>query len=365
MVSSLSDEYLINATITRIVAFSIASIGCLIVLYYELKHRQSMTEKNKKKKRWLLVWSLLTIMCSTMSNVLFVVYALPTVCLYTTHLAVFTWGHKLVFLGLFQIRRLQMMFQEDRDQDQVKLERLFKALYCGAFLPVLCCILMMMAMTVEDHGEYGCIWTYQQFGYVVNWMWIFLYLGWDGTTLIFYIFKLSQYRRSVKEMMDNPDNDVLPHTKALYNKIKSALSKVILLTLVYEVTSTIVVLLTNVLNLTHNEYLVIVYYAVSSVDIFASGFVVYLMQKHNEKHYHAFLLVLNKLHLTFCCKTLAHDANERLIGNTASKTASGSTRTITVPRSMETTKQVSIGSINSISSSPGPNEPSSVQNDLT
>eukprot|EP01083_Nonionella_stella_P189636 701702_1 len=340
MVSSLSDEYLINATITRIVAFSIGSIACLIVLYYELKHRQSMTEKNKKKKRWLLVWSLLTILCSTMSNLLFVVYALPTVCLYTTHLAVFTWGHKLVFLGLFQIRRLQMMFQEDRDQDQVKLERLFKALYCGAFLPVLCCILMMMAMTVEDHGEYGCIWTYQQFGYVVNWMWIFLYLGWDGTTLIFYIFKLSQYRRSVK--------------------YKSALSKVILLTLVYEVTSTIVVLLTNVLNLTHNEYLVIVYYAVSSVDIFASGFVVYLMQKHNEKHYHAFLLVLNKLHLTFCCKTLARDANERLIGNTASKTASGSTRTITVPTSMETTKQVSIGSISS-----SPNQPSSVQNDLT
>eukprot|EP01083_Nonionella_stella_P006971 20176_1 len=365
MVSFLSEEYLINATITRIVAFSIASIGCLIVLYYELKHRQSISEKNKKKQRWLLVWSMSTILCSTMSNLLFVVYALPTVCLYTTHLAVFTWGHKLVFLGLFQIRRLQLLFREDHDQDHVKLERLFKALYCGAFLPVLCCILMMMAMTVEDHGEYGCIWTYQQFGYVVNWMWIFLYLCWDGTTLIVYILKLLQYRKSIQKTMNNPENRILPHTKALYNNIKSALSKVILLTLVYEVTSTIVALLTNILNLTHNEYLVIVYYAVSSVDIFASGFVVYLMQNHNKKHYHAFLLVLNKLHLTLCCKTLAHDANEQLNGNTTEKTATPTGSTGIVPPSIQK-KQVLIGSISSSPNPPSsPANPGRVQNDLT
>lgn len=61
-----------------------------------------------------------------------------------------------------------------------------------------------------------------------------------------------------------------------------------------------------------NQYIVVIFIAVGSIETFSCALIVYLMQRHNEKHYYKFLLLLNKLHFTFCCKRLAPDAKGQL-----------------------------------------------------
>ena len=100
----------------------------------------------------------------------------------------------------------------------------------------------------------------------------------------------------------------------LYHTIKAALSKVIFLTLIYEIFSAISSVSTLLLQNVPGEYSLYLgteYGVTIALDTFISALVVYLMQAHNQKHYDAFLAVLNTLHLTCCCHQLAHDAKGR------------------------------------------------------
>eukprot|EP01084_Bolivina_argentea_P008929 16708_1 len=314
MQTSFSRTYLINAQISRIVAHSIGFIGCLVIMYYELKHRRALSTNYKLEHRWLLLFAMLTIFSSTTNQIFNISYAFPStvisICSYTAHLTLFLWFTKLIFLGLFQIQRLQFLFKNDNESD-VKLPLMFKLLYGGSFMSFAAGMSFLFAITVTDYHQYGCLWTYGKVGSIINLVWIFVYLCWDGSTLILYLFKLSRYRRAIKAISVNPADG----NKRVYNPIKFILSKIVLLTLIYEGTTCIVATLAFIVHQTENEYILIVFYIVGSIDTFICGLMVYLMQKHNEKHYYTFLLLLDKLNFTFCCKRLSRDANKRSNAN--------------------------------------------------
>merc|ERR1712154_175625 len=60
---------------------------------------------------------------------------------------------------------------------------------------------------------------------------------------------------------------------------------------------------------TYNEYIVIFFETLVAIDTFTTGYVVFLMQAQNKEYYHAFIMVFDKLHLSFCCETLVVDTD--------------------------------------------------------
>ena len=233
MVSSFSTVYLSNAQITRTISCSIGFIGCLVILCYELKHRRSLSANDKMKHKWLSLWAMLTIISSILSQVFGITESLPStvinICPYTTHSVPFTWCSKLIFLGLFQIRRLQKLNTTNDLASNIKLSLLVKLLYIGALVASVLVISFVSVLTVTDYHEFGCKWGYGKVGSIINILWVVVYLCWDGSTLLIYILKLSEYRRTIKEVINSEQtlDSANKQTKKLYNKIKKALSKII------------------------------------------------------------------------------------------------------------------------------------------
>ena len=308
----ITTPYLVGAQITFLISFPIGFIGCAFILFLELKHRRQCLPKEKREEqRMSLIWSLCVILSSIITQFCFMIAATPHICdYYSNQIGVLGYCHKYIFLGLFQLQRLRKLFGESTDN--YKLIKLINALYIGALMSPMVIVGVILTYSVTDYGRYGCQWSYNGAGTVFVILWVILYTTWDGTILVAYVYKLSQYRKIIKEMAKIADNSA-QHIR-LYHEVKCALGKILFLTLIYEIFSAVSSVSTLLLQNVPGEYslyLGIGHGSIWALDTFISALVVYLMQARNQKHYDAFLAVLSKLHLTWCCHQLAHDANDK------------------------------------------------------
>ena len=96
LTSEIPDEsfrrFLYNGQITFIVAGSVGFILTLTVFIYEMINRRHIVKTTKRNRKWLLLWSMLTILSSVFTQILCVLYKIPEtaldICPYTTHAAV-------------------------------------------------------------------------------------------------------------------------------------------------------------------------------------------------------------------------------------------------------------------------------------
>ena len=313
----VTTQYLIDTQIAYLASFSIGFIGCLVILFFELKHRQSLKSEERRDHKWSLIWSLSVIISCIITQISFVGYALPTVCKYVTGLAMCAYFHRALFLGLFQIQRLRKLFARKHAND--KSIYVVRALYSGVLLSPLVIMSIVFNMSVTDYDQYGCRWSdaHSTASSILNLSLLALFLCWNGAILVVYIYKLRQYRQMVQTMMASSENSSKKTIKLL-TAIQSALSKILLLTLIYEFFGSIIAVMAFVLQRLSGEgssYLGIADGIVSAFDVFVSALAVYLMQMHNEKNYVSFLAWANGLYLTCCCQKLARDSDEKQLCN--------------------------------------------------
>eukprot|EP01083_Nonionella_stella_P293215 997112_1 len=113
---------------------------------YEMKHRHrhrqhmDKDDKNSHSKKWLRRFALLSMLASTLNQFLVVADVFPftiiPLCLYTPQLMVGLWMSRLLFVGLFQIKRLQLITSTDvQIYGESKFPMVVKALYIGAIIP--------------------------------------------------------------------------------------------------------------------------------------------------------------------------------------------------------------------------------------
>eukprot|EP01084_Bolivina_argentea_P038979 72046_1 len=311
--------YLQSGQISSLIFGSIGFVACSAILMYEMKHRHrhrqhmDKDDKNSHSKKWLRRFALLSMLASTLNQFLVVADVFPftiiPLCLYTPQLMVGLWMSRLLFVGLFQIKRLQLITSTDvQIYGESKFPMVIKALYIGAIIPSLTWLFLLYTMIVTEYGEYGCIWTWTKIGKFVHMPSVFIYLCWDGSTLMSYIFKLSQYRRTIKKSMDMTQTSDITGNEQLYNNTKKALSKIILLTIIYEI-GMLGSGIFSLISFDYNPIIAAMFYFWVTIDCVCSELVVFFMQSHNNKQYKLFMYVLQRAHCLVCCRRLAEEAS--------------------------------------------------------
>eukprot|EP01084_Bolivina_argentea_P244047 408931_1 len=314
--STSSEAFFRNGQISCIVWQSAAFIVCVIILFHEFRNHNRLTLEEKQSDKFLHLIALFSLLSSTFSQMLCALSKFPStilqICPFTIHLGFFLYWSKYVFLGLFQIKRLDYIAKTEAVVvGSSKLSLIVKLLYIGALITSIGCIIMTVTLVVTDYGQYGCTLTYSPLAIILNFPMLILYLFWDVSTLIVFIVKLSQYRQTVRSAIEHSkaaDSD----DQTLHKDIVRALSKTILLTLIYEVSFSVYAILGMIIGVTLNEYLVILGYFWIATDGVIAVLVVFLFQKHNKKQYDVVLMLLYKCGLLMCCNRLAVEANETL-----------------------------------------------------
>merc|ERR1712129_12332 len=94
----------------------------------------------------------------------------------------------------------------------------------------------------------------------------------------------------------------------MYHGIKATLNKIVLLTLMNEISSSIVLVL-SLLNqyIRHNDKIAIFFNTAGAIDVAICALTAFLMQKHNQHNYRMFVMFLGKMNLTMCCQSMIAD----------------------------------------------------------
>eukprot|EP01084_Bolivina_argentea_P041677 76921_1 len=311
-------SYLRNYQISSIVCGSFAFICCSIICFSEIKYRFNMTaDAMQQSNKWLLRFALISILLATLSQLFVVLDAFPFnifgICIYTTPVMVGCWSQRLVFFGLFQIKRLQLITAKDRkNYGKSKFHLMIKALYVGCMIVSVISLVLLCFIIVTGYEQYGCLWQWKPMAEIMHMPSMCIYLFWDVSTLISYIFKLSQYRNTVAKSIaiDSDTNSVIGDSTdpQIYHITKNALSKIVLLTVIFEILAFNSGIISLVSLLTINPVIGVIFHIWVAIDCIGGALMLFLMQKHNQKEYEIFMRVLKRLHCLVCCPRLAEDA---------------------------------------------------------
>eukprot|EP01084_Bolivina_argentea_P045860 84401_1 len=267
------EHFLYNAQLTFIIGAGVFCIFCILILCYEIKNRRTISTKIKKTRKWILLWSMLTILSSLFAEMLCILYKIPStfinICPYTTHLAFFVWFAKNLFFGLFQLCRLQGILTND-----TKLKRftnvvipaiVFKIFYVFAVLILILWICFLLESKVIHYNKYGCYFAHTFISWILNFIFMIAYTLWDGATLYLNVSKLMQLRHIIEEHEHDTSD-------SFADDILSALSKILLLTLINEVTFLLSCIFIFIVAFTFNEYVVIIFELILSA--FGGGYTI-------------------------------------------------------------------------------------------
>eukprot|EP01084_Bolivina_argentea_P090412 162934_1 len=268
-------SYLRNYQISSFVCGSFGFICCLIILLSEIKYSLNTIPENRIENfnKWSRAFVFITISLATLSQFLVIVDAFPAdifpICIYTTPLMVATWGQKLVFLGLWQIKRLQVLTSRDESiYGQTHFPFVIKALYIGAIFISIISASLIFGLISDEYGKYGCTWEFTPIIQIMSIPAMICYLLWDGCTLIAYIYKLHQYRKSIKT--SDPSSNI----------VQKALSKILLLTVIYELLSGGAGIGQLALS-SLNPIISAMYWFLVALSDVSAALMLYLLQKHN------------------------------------------------------------------------------------
>eukprot|EP01084_Bolivina_argentea_P199036 340639_1 len=236
-------EYNLGQHIGAVCCYAIFCCITLGVFIKEHRKRVEIRQSTEQSKldsttndKWLGIFS----MCALFSCVLClfggVLMKTPVVCMWKMQgIMGNCWICVQGFLTYYQIARLKYCFSAKYCEKYGYSDRLFKILYIWGTIAILFgFIIDFIIYAEEDKGNLGCIYSATKW-YVplVYFVYSPLFYIWDWTVLVLYIIKMVQFTRK-KSVIQNDMNDIV------YQKVKFLLEKMLLLTIIYEVTGGIV-----------------------------------------------------------------------------------------------------------------------------
>ena len=284
----------------------IATIVNLIILLKELHKRQS--DRIIFFSKWTKHTSLLSIVMGTMYTIISMVGHIYPLCQITRPLIGIFVVVQFISLGLNQICRLYYCFSQNKVYSNkgyptwlfiiMILYGIFLclAVIIGSWIWLSVCSGSDRYPYISDDSRIDSAHNYQySLGY--NTM-VWLYLLWDITTLALYVIKVISLRHFKHEQ------------KQVYNRIMSILKKVVILTVLYQITGAWV-MMTGITKFfiesdsnydqLHVEIIQSLWWLSWMFASVVANSSIFLMQSHNEKEYQQFLKIMHEMKIYYIC----------------------------------------------------------------
>eukprot|EP01084_Bolivina_argentea_P287734 493729_1 len=308
-------------------AYLFAFLITICILGFECKKRLNTEEirgksgKTNQLQNILNVFSLLTLIFSILHALFLILSYIPRTCLYSIQFGSYCVIVYRVFLSIYQIVRLQILFQQKTNVSGYP-KLLFIILYiCGAIF-LLSGLITFLGLKVIKHG-YAC--SFYPMQWYSNWILytVAAYYVWDMTVLTLYIIKIIQIKSKLKQLKSQKNGQ-----KDIMFRLGFVLNKVITLTVIYEIQALISATVNVFMD--HNQYLLGgIRQIILSFDPIMVSVCLYLMIETNNKEY----VKMCSMFSIFCKSDKLNKIESERI--TIDETPTGNTTTNTTQTSIE------------------------------
>ena len=292
--------------------YGVAAIISLTFFIFEYNKRRTIKRDPNLRKlnttitnRSLEFHSLFALFCCPMVPILMVIAAIPSsfTCSWPIYASSATfWGFINIFLTFYQISRLKYCFSTKNSSKYGYSNALFLILNTYGILIILVSLFAHFApkYRVRDATSNGpiCNPVYTKYFEPFAGIAWALFLCWDWFVLLLYIIKIVQFQR-MRQKID-----------IVHKKVFFILQKILLLTIIYEITGAFVVSIHSVFNTVS-----ILRAFGSSLNVITSSMIIFLMIEHNNDYYIGIIKKLNSFYLCCCCKSLIQDVINHEIQN--------------------------------------------------
>eukprot|EP01084_Bolivina_argentea_P309689 535732_1 len=224
---------------------------------------------------------------------------IPFICQFGSQIALSCGISSRAMITIYQIARLEYTFLNSQIHSTYGYPYwVFILLYLyGIACSFQVWIVVWFVFSVKLTASNYCFSTITSFG--VNWFLFgaLLYYPWDLIVLLLYIVKICAIKR---RKYSNEHNDT---DRSIIKRINYILTKIIILTILYELFSFIIQVMVVFINHNSSTALLMIRELMFMSDAICSGIVIFLMIEHNNEHYLNLLQMLNKLQLCCCFDT--------------------------------------------------------------
>ena len=244
--------------------------------------------KLKQHCRCLLnLFYLATIASSVICTILHLTTYFDIICTFTLPLLSTFGSIQKVLLTCYQIAKLQSTFSrsalgkmEDVFNKYGFSSYTFGFLYINGimFVVYLCVLELSILPKPMELGYFGCknmLFDKSQILILMSTsLW---YYGWDWSVLIMYVLRLIKIKRDMKLIISQKFTK-----RHVYLRIKQILQKIVILTVLYELTILFLLITVGLTDVSRYNYIGI---TATGLNIIIPVFVIYLMIQHNEEQY--------------------------------------------------------------------------------
>eukprot|EP01084_Bolivina_argentea_P261225 441352_1 len=277
--------------------------GCILIK--EIKRRNHKTVKFETK--YFKIWSVLCIISGVLFGFFAFVQHIDGFCHFAQHLLYIIIGFQGIFMGFYQLSKLHRLFAQSQEYNTngyptclfffmytIGIVVLISAIICPWFflqLPITCGI--NKQYQYDDISKIPASTNISFAAKIIGLISIVAFL-WDLTTLALYIIKLLSFQNIESNQ----------RTRDGYNRILCGLNRIIILTVLYEITSIICISVTSICGQFGWSSIIGILYNISGgLASIAMNYSMFLMQQHNNDQYDKFLKLLYvlRLHYIGCC----------------------------------------------------------------
>eukprot|EP01084_Bolivina_argentea_P105178 188289_1 len=297
-------EYNLAQHICALFFYILSFIITLLVFICECRKRLQISKNNELKglnttinNNSLNIHSIFALFSCVMHSFTEISIKIPVICPWPMYAISVTWWLFIqFFLTFYQIARLKYCFSSKNSLKYGYSNKLFISLnICGVMIFVYGAWMnfdpRFAIFSSKPRGNLGCKYFATKFYNKLTPSYSALFYIWDWTVLLLYVIKIIQFQRK-KSALKTAMNEIV------YKKVKFILQKIVLLTIIYEITGAIAI---GVHGLFESNF---IWAIATSLDVIFSSFILYLMVEHNNDYYLYLINLLNSWRLCCCCKSL-------------------------------------------------------------
>ena len=272
------------------------------IITYKIFSRERFKVMNKKYfadtivSKSITYSSLATLIIIPFTSFIHVLSSFPTICKYFIPVSYSLLYSCYIPLGLFQLSRLHYCFSAKQVHSNKGYSKwvfiIFLILAISLFIQFI--IGPMLFFHVESHSNLNgfCLSKYDKEWHIFYFSSYFQLIFWDISVLLLYIYKVVQINHYHETN----------HSKT-YTRIKQILSKIILLTLCYQIIGFIAWTTAIISELIWIVYREILTNILKAVNLWILSLCTKIMIEHNSNQYMTFIKALNKTPIYGCCKS--------------------------------------------------------------
>eukprot|EP01084_Bolivina_argentea_P210568 358356_1 len=237
---------------------------------------------NDSYHKWMNRWSMATLIVCLFRLIQIFLNTFPELCLYTNTLYIPIHVFILIFTSFYQIARLQTCFNSDYTHC------FFLLLYINGILILIFIIFsenISYTIVPDDCALQLKVFNFQPVLFGVSFIWFY---AWDLYIVYIYINNIRQLKKRLLNRNTN-NNEILIKLK----KINIYLRKVLILTIIIEITNAIYAMTVATINIELSIF--------DCLQVMVIFICMYLMIEHNNSKYVTIVKLLSKLKLCCCC----------------------------------------------------------------